>query len=242
MFNRRLLTGFVAAVAMALPALASATTTPTNVPNELYSYAKTGESRQLVERVDDALNGISYTYYLWGGDSWNDSTGTYKVDCTGFVNRMVEDANPSAYDEILEYRDTTRASANDYYYMFRRISYGTTKDKWYRVEKASYLRPGDILVWKYDAVQASGSTGHAMVVVDVPKKDSRWSNVYKVRIADSAKSGHSTDNRGSSGSGVGAGYILLKVSTSSGRPYAYAWNTNGVWHDDVTIAMARPNY
>lgn len=242
MFNRRLLIGFVAAMAMAVPALASATTTPTNVPDTLYTSAKTSESRQLVERVDDALNNLALTYYVFSGDDWNDTTGTYKVDCTGFLNRMVEDANPSAYDEILDYRGTTRASAEDYYYFFRQISYGTTEDKWYRVEKASYLRPGDVLVWKYDATSTSGSTGHAMIVVDVPVKDERWSNVYRVRIADSAKSGHTTDNRGTSGSGVGAGYILLKVSTTSGRPYAYAWNTNAVWHDDVTIAMARPNY
>lgn len=242
MFKRRHLLTVVAAMAVAVPAVASATTTPTNVPNSMYDAAKTAEARDLVERVDDALNAITLTYYVWGSDSWNDSTGVYKVDCTGFVNRMIEDANPSGFDEILEARDTTRPAAEDYYHFFRAIPYGSTRDKWTRIEKVASLRPGDVLVWKYTTEQASGSTGHAMIVVDTPVRDGRWSNVYRVRVADSAKSGHGTDNRGSSGSGVGAGYILLRYSSTSGRPYAYAWNTNGVWHSDVGFALARPNY
>lgn len=243
MFTRRIIPGLVAAAAsLAVPALAGATTTPTNVPDSMYAQAKTSESRQVVERVDDALNGINLTYYVLGGDNWTDSTGVYKVDCTGFVNRMIEDASPSAYDELLEARDTTRPSASDYYSFFRTISFGTTENKWTRIEKVASLRPGDVVAWKYDVAPSSGSTGHAVVVVDVPVRDTRWSNVYRVRVADSAKSGHSTDNRGSSGSGVGAGYMLIRYSSETGRPYDYAWSTAGYWKGDASFAMARPSY
>ncbi len=230
-------------VALALSAIAgtaSATTTPTNVPNSLRDSAATPESRELLVRVDDALNALTYTYYTTSSGYWNDSTGVYKVDCTGYLNRMVEDSNPTSYDHVCEARDTTRPSAEDYYYTFRAIPYDTTKNHWRRVKRVRDLRPGDVLVWRYDQ-PTSTSTGHAVVIVSNPERDTRWSNAYRVRVSDSARSGHSNDNRGSTGSGVGAGTMLLRYDSDSGVPYAYAWSLKGYWHDDVRFAAARPD-
>jgi hypothetical protein len=235
--------GAALAAALALCAIAvpaAATTTPTNIPNSMRDYAATPESRELLVRADDALNALTYTYYLFSGDTWSDSKGVYKVDCSGFMNRMVEDTNPTSYDYVADYRNTNRPSAEDYYYTFRSLPTSSTSHHWRRVTKAKDLRPGDILVWRYNDPSTS-STGHAVMVVSTPTRDTRWSNVYKIRVSDSARSGHSTDNRGSSGSGVGAGTMLIRYDSDTGAPYAYAWSLAGVWHKDVKFAAARPD-
>lgn len=226
----------VAAAALLHAGAARATTTPTNVPSSMYDYAKNDRSRDLLGRVDDALNALTLTYYVYSGDEFNAMTGVYKVDCSGYLNAVIEDAVPSAFDEVRDAEGVSRPGTGDYYDFVRDIPYGSTRNKWYRIERVSSLRPGDLLVWRRD-----DGTGHGMIVVSMPQRDTRWSNVYRLRVSDSAKSGHSSDNRGSTGSGVGAGYILLEYSTSSGRPTAYAWTTAGVWHA-VSFAMARPSY
>jgi hypothetical protein len=234
--SRRIALLVVLGVATFVARPALATTTPANIMNTVRDYAATDASRDLLVRVDEALNALTYTYYTHN-HYWNDLTGVYKTDCSGFANTMVEDATPEAFDQLTDRRDTSRPLAEDYYYLFRSIPYGTTRYDWTRVKKVSELRPGDVLVWKYK--YSSSTTGHVMIVASKPVRDSRWSNVYKVRIADSANSGHGNDNRGKSGSGVGAGEILLRYSTEYGTPYAYAWNLNGIWHTDVSFAMAR---
>jgi hypothetical protein len=219
---------------------AEATTTPTNVSNENYDYAATSESRDLVVRVDEALNALTYTYWRLGDDYFNASTGVYKVDCSGYANRMIEDSNPVAYDSAAEARDTTRLRADDWYDLFKSIPYGSTRHDWQRIEKVASLRPGDVVVYKYD--EAGTTTGHTMLVVSRPVRDTRYSSpVYKVRVSDSAKSGHSSDNRGAEGSGVGAGYVLLKAGRDSGRVSGFAWSLKGYWKEGISLAMARPN-
>jgi hypothetical protein len=212
------------------------TTKSTNIPDDQRSLAGTDASRDVLIRADEALNAISYTYYQWSGDLFDAGDGVYGTDCTGYVDRIIEDAHPGSYDDIAGGR--THLSADDYYNHLREISYGSSLGHWIRIEKLSSVKPGDVLVWKYKS-SSTPSTGHVMIAASKPVRDDRWSNVYKIRITDSARSGHSSDNR-TSGSGVGAGYLLFKVDSSSGRPYAYAWNLNGLWHTDAYIAIGRP--
>jgi cell wall-associated NlpC family hydrolase len=229
-------------VLAAAPRPSAATTASANIPNTLRDSAATSEARELLVRVDDALNALTYTYYSEIADYWNDATGVYKVDCSGYVNRLVEDAVPSSYDAICDERDTTRPAAEDYYYTFRAIPYDTTRDHWRRIKRVKDLRPGDVLVWRYlEPDEHDESTGHTMIVVGLPERDTRWSNVYRVRVSDSARSGHSSDNRGNTGSGVGAGVMLLRYDPDSGVPTAYAWSLLGYWQTDIRFAAARPD-
>jgi hypothetical protein len=214
-----------------------------NVPNSLYDSAASAGAQDLVTRVDEALNALTYTIYDTVPPlDWNDDTGVYKVDCTGYVNRMVEDAVPEAYDELGDARGTTHPAAKDYYYFFKSISIGGTRGRWRRPERVSSLRPGDLLVYRYKEDPGTGSTGHAMIVVGIPVKDStRGSSIYRVRVSDSARSGHTRDNRDSDTSGVGAGEILVRVD-SNGQPVSYTWSTTGPFHTDIYLAMGRPRY
>lgn len=229
------------AVALVVPSVGHAsgvTTTPSNVPNTLRPYAATEASRDLLVRVDEVLNALTYTTYVFGGNYLDFLRGIYKVDCTGYLNHLVEDVAPSAYDALLDLRGTSRPSARDYVAFFRGLPYDTARYGWQRIRRARDLRPGDVLVWRYDD-PSSVSTGHAVVVVSLPTRDLRWSNVFRLRVSDSARSGHSYDNRGSTGQGVGAGEMLVKVDGTSGVPTQIAWSLRGIFRSDIAIAAAR---
>lgn len=218
------------------------TRTSNNVMNDLYDDAASDGAYDLIVRVDDALNNLTYTVHNYVDQTWDDETGRYRVDCSGYVGRMLDDAVPAAYDELRDWAGTSRPRSSDYYRFFKSISIGGTKGRWRRPEKVAYLSPGDVLVWKYLVDPGTGSTGHTLIIVGNAVKDStRGSNIYRVRVSDSANSGHSNDNRGASGSGVGAGEILLKVD-SNGQPIEYTWSLTGPWHADIAIAMGRARY
>jgi hypothetical protein len=229
----------VAAALFLATGTASATTTPNNIPNDLRAYAGSAAAEDLLVRADEALNALTYTYYRFAGTYFDDDDGVYKVDCSGYLNRMVEDAVPDDFDRLRDVRSTDDPTAEDYYYLFRSISYGETRYGWKRIKRVADLKPGDVMVWRYQEPETP-STGHSTIVVDLPKRDSRWSNVWRVRVTDSARSGHASDNRGSSGSGVGAGWLMIKVSSDTGAPIAYSWTTYASWHSDISFALARP--
>jgi len=71
-------------------------------------------------------------------------------------------------------------------------------------------------------------------------KPLRSGNIFLLRIADSAPSGHSKDTRRPHASGIGIGSMLLKVNPHTARPYAYAWKIGARWETNVSFAMARP--
>lgn len=235
--------GLVAGVIASLISVAAeATTTSTNIMNDLRDEARSDGARDLLVRTDEVLNSITYTVYRDSGIYWSDSKGRYEVNCSRYTNHLLEDAVPEAYDEVRDYFNTSVPRSEDFYTYFKSISKGGTRGRWRRPYKFSDMRPGDLLVWKYKEESDRGTSGHMNVIVSVPKRDDRFSSVvYRVRVSDSARSGHTNDNRGSSGSGVGAGDILVNVD-SGGQPIAYAWSINGSFHNDVTLAMGRPRY
>jgi hypothetical protein len=233
-----LLSGLLVTV---LSVAASATTTSANIMNDLRDEAASEGARDLLVRTDEALNALTSTYYRDEGEYWSDSRGVYQVNCSRYTNHLLDDAVPEALDELRDYANSSMPSAADYHSFFKSIPKGGTDGRWRRPEKVSDLRPGDLVVWRYAELSERGTSGHMNIIVGVPVRDSRYSNVWRVRVSDSARSGHTNDNRGSSGSGVGAGEILIKAD-SSGNPIAYAWSINGGFHTDVSLAMGRPRY
>lgn len=217
----------------------SATTIPSDIPDDLLARSATTGARALLARVDEVLNSIRYTIYVNTGQSWDDATGDYRVDCSGYMNRVLGDADPVAYDQLLAARGVTWPKAEDYYYFFHSIRTGKTSGDWTRPARMADARPGDLLVWRYRVTPSSGSTGHVMMVASVPLLYPGTSNVYRVRVSDSARSGHSNDNRTSTTSGVGAGEILVKVD-SHGAPAEYAWTLGSLFHAE-DLALGRAN-
>jgi hypothetical protein len=219
-------------------ALILSTTTATNIPNTMRDVTGSQEARDLLVRADEALNALTYSTYSTS-NVWDTLSGIYKVVCVYYLNHLVDDALPEHYDAMLEMVDKTgirRLGTEDYYDIFKTIPYGQTAYGWKRIERVADLRPGDVVVWK--KLDGSSTFGHAFLIASVPARDSRWSGAYQVRITDATSTPHSNDSRGSGGSGVGAGEMLLRAG-STGRLYKLAWSTRGYWKEGG-FAMARP--
>jgi len=108
---------------------------------------------------------------------------------------------------------------------------------WNTVPKVDALRPGDVIVFRYQTANSKEIAGHVMIVMEQPK---RQGNAFLVRIADSAPSAHSKDTRLPTTSGIGIGTMLLKIDPKTHLPYAYAWKIGSQFKKNVNIAMARP--
>lgn len=218
---------------------AAATTTPTNIPNTLRDSAGNSASRDLLVRADEVLNSITSTVYSTAR-VWDPGAGVYKVICVHYLNNLLNEALPENYDRLLEDFGQSSLSIWDYYDYFDDIAYYATRGGFKRLKRVTDLLPGDVIVWRYNVSVSSGAWGHGVVVADVPKADSRWSNAYEIRVTDATSTPHSEDNRAGS-SGVGAGKMLIRAD-STGKPSQIAWTLNGYWKasTDTSIIIVRP--
>lgn len=102
----------------------------------------------------------------------------------------------------------------------------------------SAIQPGDILAAKYDSTHGSG---HTMLVNSITLVGSNLTgifagmtvNKYRVQVIDSTSTPHSgdpnyPDSRGTSGQGIGSGYIYLYENAQTGALVGWTWNTKQV--------------
>jgi hypothetical protein len=125
-------------------------------------------------------------------------------------------------------------NSENYYHFFAALP-SEPVTNWDKVNSVDQLQPGDILVIRYQNHAQVPVGGHVMIVMNKPVHDT---DAFLVRVADSARAGHSQDTRRHSGIGIGT--LLLKADPVSGQPYAYAWKEGGYWQDNVSFAMGRP--
>lgn len=196
---------------------------------------KNSSGLRVVSYVHQMLSNLRYTTYRSGGQLFDSQRGVYEADCSHYVDHVMQNVFPRAY-AVLEMSTGAHApDSADYYEFIRRLSVNM-HSAWDKVDNATQLQPGDVLVFRYRNSYGESSGGHVMVVMDKPVLDN---NALLVRVSDSAFSGHSDDTRGYH-SGVGIGTLLLKINTDTGAPSAYAWDESSRWVDRVNIAMARP--
>ncbi len=208
------------------------------VDRSLY-YAHTTE-KNLAALADYTLNSIRYTAYKLGGTNFNPQHGVYVVDCSEYVDQLLTQANPVAFDTLSNWSGTEKPTSNDYFSFFNQLNERPLQN-WQHVDNVSQLKPGDILVFRFKNDRHHRAYGHVMVVMNEPTRDENWANLYYVRVSDSAPSGHSDDTRnGHHHSGIGAGTIVLQVDSQTGNPIAYAWRTDAPLEHNMYYAMARP--
>jgi hypothetical protein len=153
----------------------------------------------------------------------NEETGTRRTDCTGLMTYIIKRMSLSGYN-LIPTSDSSHPLSKDFYdYFMSRPTTASTTDsaRWRRIVYPMSLKPGDIIVYKYSSTSATGTTGHTMMVKELPVKGSRYREIL-VKVVDSAKSGHASDTRGSSYDGPGAGTIGIKVD-SYGKAIGYYW-------------------
>lgn len=183
---------------------------------------------RLVNFVHKTVTTLRYSSYKLGGRNFDPSNGVYIVDCSDYVDHILEEIYPNAYSNLVDHTGADKPTTAHYYSFFRNLS---SNSHWSKINDVEELRAGDILVFR------NNSTGHVMVVMDKPTYEE---DAYFVRVADSAPSGHSEDTRPKRVSGIGIGTLLLKANPRTGEPLAYAWKVGARWSNNMKIAMARP--
>jgi len=203
--------------------------------SHLPSYSLNSKEKNLVNFVQKSVTNMHYTAYKLGGSRIDSTHGIYVIDCSKYVDHILQNTYPQAYTSLTTWSGTDRPTTHDYYDYFTNLS--DHARHWNTIEDVEELRPGDILVFRKKNGRGYQTGGHVMVVMDKPIHEG---NTFSVRIADSAPSGHTKDTRMPHASGVGIGTILLKVDPKTYQPYAYAWKIGAHWESRVNFAMARP--
>jgi hypothetical protein len=200
-----------------------------------HSFVASMEDR-LVNFVNSTVDTLRYSVYKLGGRKFDTSRGIYILDCSDYVDNILQAVYPNAYGNLVNSTGTEKPTSQHYYHFFSKLDDESNR-YWNRIDDVDQLRPGDILVFRTKNRTGSETGGHVMVVMNKPTSDE---NVFIVRVADSAPSGHSDDTRQANASGIGVGNLMLKVNPNTGEPKAYAWKEGSRWKNNVNFAMARP--
>lgn len=193
-------------------------------------------AKNLVGYISKTVTSLHYSAYKLGGKLFDTARGIYIVDCSSFVDRLLQKVSPHAYSSLVDASGAENPATQHYYEFFKELSVNPDS-YWNKVDDVEQLQPGDILVFRYKNMFGKETGGHVMVVMDKPVRNT---DVFFVRVADSASAAHSSDTRQPNVSGIGIGTLLLKENPNTGQPSAYAWGTGGYWNKNVKFAMARP--
>jgi hypothetical protein len=205
------------------------------VPARVLGSLAASMHRHIVDFVKKTVATLHYSDYKLGGSKFDSTRGIYIVDCSSFVDHILQQVSPHAYTSLVNATGAPTPATQHYYDFFKELN-TNSDDYWNKVNNVEQLRAGDILVFRNKHTHRSQANGHVMVVMEKPVKDS---GVYFVRVADSAPARHSEDTRQKNEGGIGIGTLLLKAA-KGGRPLAYAWAVGGLWNKNVNFAMARP--
>lgn len=207
-----------------------------NRANDNLSITQAMKER-LINFVTHTIDNLKYTSYKFGGNHFDASKGVYVLDCSAYVDNILESIHPDAYFDIADKLGTDRLTSHDYYTYFRSLANSNDSSaSWSVIKRVEELEAGDILVFRYKNKKGRITGGHVMVVMDTPIGDA---DTYSVKVADSAPAKHSQDTRAKK-SGIGIGTLSLKVNPTTGQPYAFAWSEGARWRKNVNFAMARP--
>jgi len=201
-------------------------------PDNLASSVKT----DMVGFVKKTVDNLRYSSYKLGGKRFDPERGVYVLDCSNFVDHILQSVCPDAYSNLVNSAGLDNPASQHYFNFFHDLS-AESDGHWNKINDVEKLQPGDILVFRYKNSRGVETGGHVMVVMEKPE---RASDVFFVRVADSAPSRHSQDTRQVNESGIGIGTLLLKANPKTGQPSAFAWGMNSDWHRNVKFAMARP--
>jgi cell wall-associated NlpC family hydrolase len=194
-------------------------------------------TQRITNFAHNTVANLHYSSYRFGGNRFDPQNGVYMLDCSGYVDNLLHQSSPKAYSILAQWSGSYKPNSEHYYNFFNRLGPNGPTYTWNKVTSPQELQAGDILVFRYKNSHGGSRGGHVMLVMDKAEGNS---NIVRVRVADSAATGHSADTRGTRASGIGIGTLLLKVDPATGQPYAFAWRVDSPWNTRVSIAMGRP--
>jgi hypothetical protein len=217
------------------PRHASSTASPTPPPGTTNAAAEPG-SAALVEEVQRELNAMRATHYQHT-TSVDENNGSYFYDCSGLLDYAVGRVRPADLKPIPH--TGARPLAGDIEgYLHRGLT--APIEGWQALARVDALGPGDVVAWQATEDSRTGDTGHVMVVLEAPTRNSARAAEWLVRVADSTLSPHALDSRHPGTTGLGTGTIGLVVD-EGGTATAFYWR-GGVSPQakPTQIALGRP--
>ena len=154
------------------------------------------------------------------------STGTYDVDCSGFITYLLGIVAKRHLDEIPIESGESRLLAHDYYNFFSSLA-SRTAAGWLPVSILADAQRGDLVAWLLTKTTMPGEdTGHVFVVAGTPTPGPDSS--LAVAVYDSSDVHHDDDSRGPGpgqfATGVGSGVIHFKTN-AAGQPTEFQFSS-----------------
>jgi hypothetical protein len=180
----------------------------------------------------------------WKGDLFTPHSEAH-TDCTGFVGSVLERASCSiSKQQFISTSRNTLSTINDYF------DFISQQKDFKRIDVITDIRPGDIIVVKYNignSGRRKNYSGHVMLVdlVPIPRSQDttpivKGTTQWEVTILDSTNGYHgATDTRyradGTKQTGVGRGVLRL-YTNGEGRVIGYSNSIHkkSVYYDDST--------
>ena len=203
-----------------------------------FSLLGPGTGEKLAAEAERILQSVKTTEYAHKTDV-DESSGSYKLDCSGLVCLALKKVSMDAYKAIPRSGTEKRPLAHDFYECF---TGAPTPDKapadakWTRIEKLADAHPGDVITWKNENYQPGENTGHVMIIVEPPEADGK--DLFKVVVIDSSAHGHGNDTRKKGESGVGRGTLWFSVNENGG-PVAVRFTTRTGTLNPKPMAIGR---
>lgn len=156
----------------------------------------------------------------------DETSGTFLVDCSGFVDYALANVLPDAFGD-LQSATVNRPVAKSFVTFTSGLGGGGI-GRWRRVADARAIVPGDIVSWLIPPdSEPTTNTGHVMIASSVASTVVfAGGEEVQLEVIDASQSGHGkTDARTESGaSGLGKGLIALLID-AQGAPVGYRWSS-----------------
>jgi len=201
-----------------------------------------GEAGSLGERVgneaEQIVRTLRHTHYQHQ-QHIDVATGTYDVDCSGFVSFVLQQVAPEHLHLIPKESGWEIPRAFKYEEFFSSLS-SRAEHGWRAIADLSQVRRGDIVAWSLPShLGKEEDTGHVFVVAATPTEPE--AGLLAVRACDSSTVRHHHDSRaqndGAFHTGVGIGTIHFKVD-GAGKPLSFQFGPSDRFHR-VPIAIGR---
>ena len=178
---------------------------------------------QIALQAQRIVDDTRHTRYKYPPYVIDDATGTYEVDCCGFVSLLVlKRIAPEHYTMIQAAPDWPVPQAYKYYEFFDGLSKQGSIG-WRRIHRLTDSQRGDIIAWRLLNSDSAGDTGHVFIVSADP--EALETGVITVAAYDSSNVLHYDDSRlapeGQPKTGLGKGSIHFQVDPTTGCPIAF---------------------
>lgn len=181
--------------------------------------AGSATAEKLLSEIERILKNTRITTYEHK-TKVDEGKGEYHLDCSGLLCYALKRIAPEHLKAVPKEKGHARQLAEDFQTAFETAPTDPAKaTRWLRIERLADAKPGDVIAWRRDPPPPPGeSTGHVVILVEVPVKEK--DGQFRVVVIDSTSGRHAEDTRGENENGVGRGTMWL-TGDEQGRPTGY---------------------